>query len=484
MAPSLARIVVFGSSAAVLVLEILAGRLAAPYIGVTLETFTGIIGVVLAAIAAGAWAGGRAADRANPARLLGPVLILSGTFALLAPSVVRLLGPSMRAGGPIEIVLLTASAFFLPAFMLSTVTPIVAKLRLHSLDETGRVVGSLSAVGTAGALVGTFVTGFLLLSAFPSRLLVLAVGVMLFVAGLAMSLSLGARRIVSTTLMIAITPALLLALDRGPCDYETSYFCAEIEHDPARPDGRILRLDSLRHSYVDLSDPAYLQFRYAKIVADVVAAASDQPHTAAYIGGGGFTLPRYFRAVSPGSSATVFEIDGKLVDLVRDELALQTSPDIETRIGDARLLLPHEPAQSFDVVVGDAFGGRSVPWHLTTREFLETVEQVLKHDGFYVMNLIDYPPLEFARAEVATMLSVFEHVAVIAPIPFLEGTSGGNYVIVGSQRVLPWDEIQRRTMVRGGSESVWADAAARAFARSAPILTDDFAPVDQMLGRP
>ena len=38
-----------------LVLEILAGRLLAPYVGVSIETFTGIIGVVLAGIAVGAW---------------------------------------------------------------------------------------------------------------------------------------------------------------------------------------------------------------------------------------------------------------------------------------------------------------------------------------------------------------------------------------------------------------------------------------------
>ena len=55
----LARSLVFGSSAAVLVLEILAGRIMAPYIGVTLETFTGIIGVVLAALMQGVGQNGR-----------------------------------------------------------------------------------------------------------------------------------------------------------------------------------------------------------------------------------------------------------------------------------------------------------------------------------------------------------------------------------------------------------------------------------------
>ncbi len=67
----LAIALVVGTSAAVLVLEILAGRLLAPYVGVSLETYTGIIGTVLAGIAVGAWFGGVAADRIDPRRRPG-----------------------------------------------------------------------------------------------------------------------------------------------------------------------------------------------------------------------------------------------------------------------------------------------------------------------------------------------------------------------------------------------------------------------------
>ena len=65
----LAIVLVVGTSAAVLVLEILAGRLLAPYVGVSLNTYTGIIGTVLAGIAIGAGLGGVAADRFDPRRL-------------------------------------------------------------------------------------------------------------------------------------------------------------------------------------------------------------------------------------------------------------------------------------------------------------------------------------------------------------------------------------------------------------------------------
>ncbi|HWC10730.1 MAG TPA: fused MFS/spermidine synthase, partial [Acidimicrobiales bacterium] len=61
--PLVAGGLVFFTSATVLVLEILAGRLLAPYVGVSLETYTAIIGTVLAGIAAGTWVGGYAAAR-------------------------------------------------------------------------------------------------------------------------------------------------------------------------------------------------------------------------------------------------------------------------------------------------------------------------------------------------------------------------------------------------------------------------------------
>ena len=181
----LARTLVFVTSAAVLILEILAGRVLAPYLGVSLEVFTGIIGVILAGISVGAWAGGRAADRGEPRRLIGPLLVAGGLTAMAAPLIVDLVGPAASIG-PLSIVGLTLIGFFAPAAVLSAIPPIVVKIRLSSLQETGSVVGSYSAIGTAGALFGTFVTGFVLIAAFPTRPIVIVVGALLVGLGVGM----------------------------------------------------------------------------------------------------------------------------------------------------------------------------------------------------------------------------------------------------------------------------------------------------------
>jgi spermidine synthase len=194
-------------------------------------------------------------------------------------------------------------------------------------------------------------------------------------------------------------------------------------------------------------------------------------------------MPRWLAATRPGSNSLVLEIDSRLVALAREELGLVTGPELAVRTGDARTELDGVADGSHDIVLGDAFGGLAVPWHLTTREFASEVRRVLRPGGIYVLNVIDHPPLRFARAELATLDAVFDHVAVLAPGDVIEGSTGGNVVLVAGDRPLPLDRLAANIAGRGGIERVAAGGDARAFAAGAPVLTDDRAPVDQWLAR-
>ncbi len=475
----MARLLVFATSAAVLVLEILAGRLLAPYLGVSLEVFTGIIGVVLAGISLGAWLGGRAADRREPSALIGPLLIGGGLAAMAAPLIIDFAGP-LASGGPVSIVSLTAIGFFLPAALLSAVPPVVVKARLASLDETGSVVGSYSAIGTAGAIFGTFVTGFILIASFPTRPIVLGLGMALVVGG---SLLWGARRVSGTVTSAIVAVALGAALIAapGPCDYETTYHCAIVQPDPVRPSGRLLILDRGYNSYVDLDDPTYLDFRYLEAISDVVdVEAPSGAIDVVSIGGGGFTLPRYLEATRPGTEHVVLEIDRRLVDIGRSDLGFED--EAEVVIDDARRSIQEVDPDSLDLVVGDAFSGLSVPWHLTTSEFVSEISDRLRDDGIYAVNVIDYFEAPFARSATASLLEVFGHVAVVAPESyFAGGDGGGNFVLVGSDQPLDVSAIESEIHARGGSEIVVTGDRLEQFVGDALALRDDFAPVDQMI---
>jgi MFS family permease len=478
-----AAAVVFVCSAAVLVLEILAGRLLAPYVGISLETYTSIIGTVLAGIAVGAWGGGKLADRIDPRRLLGSTIALGGVLALLTVPVVRSFGSETVDPGRGTIVLLAFAGFFFPAMVLSAVTPMVVKLQLDDLHHTGGVVGRLSGIATFGALVGTFVTGFLLVATTPTRTVIYAVGGTLIVLGVVLGVWL-ARRDSAVLVIIAVmggAVATMAASADSPCQVESAYYCIRVEHDLANPSARILWLDDLRHSYVDLNDPTDLGFDYVKSFADAVAVTfpGHPPLEALHIGGGGFTMPRYLAAEYPGTKSTVLEIDPEVLKVGRQQLGLRTSPSLQVRIGDARTGIRGRADNSADLVVGDAFASLSVPWHLATREFVADIDRVLTPGGLYVANVIDYPPFRFARAELATFRGQFDHVAVIGPSGSFDGSFGGNLVLVASDAPIDVDALSRRAAAHG--DTVLSGHRLDAFIGGAPVIRDDFAPIDQWL---
>jgi len=484
LGPRAAAWLVFLASGAVLVLEILSLRLVAPYLGLTLETSTAVIGFALAAIAAGAWLGGRAADAMPPQRLLGPAVLIAGVLVLFVGPVVRWTGEQVRGGDVSAVLLMAALAVFAPAALLSAVTPMVVKLQLATLTETGTVVGRLSGVGTLGALMATFGTGFLLVAAMPTSVILLLLGGVLVVLGVALTIRLRGVRAAAGPLAVALVGGAASALAPQPCDVETAYHCARVVPDPTVPTGRTLQLDTLPHSYVDLADPTHLQFSYIRGIASVIDAvhAAGRPLRALHLGGGGLTMPRYLDATRPGTQSLVLEIDGGVIDLDVSQLGLRLGDGIDVRVQDARVGLAAQPSDSRDLVVGDAFGGLSVPWHLTTRETVADVQRVLVAGGVYAINVIDYPPLQFARAEVATMADVFRHVAVIARPGILGGAQGGNVVVVGSDRPLRLDALQAQLTERAGELGMLGEPAqVAAFAGGSRILTDDYAPVDQLL---
>ncbi|WP_328506580.1 fused MFS/spermidine synthase [Streptomyces sp. NBC_00391] len=484
LGPRAAAALVFGSSAAVLVVEIVALRLLAPYLGLTLETSTMVIGIALTAIALGSWLGGRLADQVEPRRLIGPSLGVSGAVVALTPALLR----TTAEWAPVMLLLIASLTILVPGALLSAVTPIVTKLRLTSLAETGTVVGRLSGVGTVGAIVGTVLTGFVLVSRLPVSGILIGLGTLLVVgAGLLEWRTRGWSGTPALTLAV-VAGGLATTVAPGGCDAETKYHCARVVADPDRGSGRTLVLDGLRHSYVDIDDPTFLEFAYVRALASVVDTAfpEGEPLAAHHVGGGGLTFPRYLAATRPGTHSVVSEIDSGVVRIDRDRLGLRSGAGIDVRAEDGRLGLRRLDTGSRDLVVGDAFGGVSVPWHLTTVEAMTDVRRVLDEDGLYVANLIDHGALAFARAEVATLGRTFEHVALVGEPAALgldptATAEGGNLVVLASDRPVDLGAAQEALDARQTGWRIATGDDLTSWIGDARPLTDDFAPVDQLL---
>lgn len=457
-----AYLVVFMSSFCTLVLELVAGRILAPTIGVSLYTWTSIIGVVLAGISLGNYVGGKVADRWPYQSTLGVILFLGGLSSLAILPLIHIsntinFSPIGLIG---KIVALTTLIFFLPAFILGMVSPVVVKLVLQDLSRTGNVVGKIYAFSTAGSILGTFATGFVLVATLGTRSIVLAVGVTLILLAFLFGGLVRAPRALagSTSAGLLLVPLLIASpvkgeglLDSG-CYKETNYYCIKV-YDQEVGDFRTVRalvLDHLIHSYNDVNDPRYLKYGYIKVYAEVTdyQAQRNLNFRALFIGGGGYTLPRYLEAVYPGAQMDVIEIDPGVTETVYEQLGLAPDTKIRTWNFDGRLMLNQLDGQEqYDLVFGDAFNDLSIPYHLTTREFDEQIKRLLKPDGIYLANVID--KLNgglFIRAYVNTLRAVFPYVYILADGQPWESTFANTYVVAAAQ--VPLD-LERLARVRG-----------------------------------
>jgi predicted membrane-bound spermidine synthase len=178
-------LIVFLSSACLMVLELVAERIIAPHVGMSLYTWTSIIGVILAGMSLGNYLGGRMADRRASPSLLGRIFLFSGltTLPILAADGLELLAV---VAWPfiLKILVVITSLFFLPAAILGTVSPIVTKLAIRDLARSGRTLGQIYAAGSAGSIVGTLATGFLLVPWFATHVIVSSVAGLLLLLGL------------------------------------------------------------------------------------------------------------------------------------------------------------------------------------------------------------------------------------------------------------------------------------------------------------
>jgi len=399
-----AYFVTFTASFCIMVIELVAGRILAPYIGQHLYSWTSIIGVCLGGISIGAWLGGWLADKFPRRATLGWFLLFAGLLSMAIPILAdTICNMKIYEKGEVSLmwrIVVYTSIIFLPAtIVLGMISPMVIKLIIKDLSNAGSIVGRIYAFSTIGSILGTFATGFFLIEEFSTRVLLYGVGTLLIVmAPLAGGLFFSGTKYVGGAvagLVLAVAVLGFLFPDRyiqardtlidklgrpaylnidaydpdkpksffqrlkeaeisrlyasAPYFKESNYFTLRVitdnHTDSMTQEERELNyliLDNLTHSHSDISDPTYLEYEYLRIYEELVGwqlkRKGSTKHSELFIGGGGYTMQRFFHHTYKDCHIEVAEIDPKVTYVAETFMsAPKNDPRLITKNEDARL---------------------------------------------------------------------------------------------------------------------------------------------------
>lgn len=498
--PSITRLYLgaacFLAGAAMMIIEICAFRLLAPLFGNSVYTWTALIGVILIAFSAGGFIGGRLADKYSSIQLLGWLLAGASLLTFLIPALHLGFGEGFTRSGLIAgSVMLSLFLFAIPGALLGAISPAAVRFYSQTLKDThvGAAAGVISMLGSLGSFVGTFLSGFVLLSHFGVRSIFIGCGLLLLaLAALAFVIARGAGKKTASVVAVGLLTAWAGSQSREQPEkdvifsQESFYHRVEVSEMGTSPNKqRLLKLDSTAEGAMN-PDTGELVMDYQHYWRLPLLKDQPQLQSALFIGAGAFGMPEALSREFPNAHVDVAEIDPQVIEVGHRFFKLNEHPKVQSHAGDARHFLRSRPDTRWDLIFGDAYAGvRSIPSHLVTQEFFQLVSDRLTPEGLFVMNAIT--AVQGERAELlagllATLRKVFPHVETFA----VQGPRhlAQNVIILASrQDWKPWITDRFHAAGTWQSRLQRSHVAANQLPAQGQVFTDDFNPVDRIIAR-
>jgi tetratricopeptide (TPR) repeat protein/MFS family permease len=506
---------VFFSSAFIMILEIVAGRLIAKHVGSSLYTWTSVIGVVLAGISVGNYLGGRIADRFAAKKALAVLFAISSVACVVVVVANNLVGEWQflwQFSLPVRIFSHTSLVFLVPSTLLGMISPVVAKMALDQGLSAGRTVGDIYAWGAAGSIVGTLLAGFYLIATMGTVAIIWTVAAALLLMSILYWAGLRVLYVWAAIFVVLMTMAAVpskwaenlgssLALRKQPdpsilYEDESQYSDIIVQQLSSSPDERKFSWNGIHtHAYnrIVMNDITNLKGFYMQIYAAVTRRLSQDKGKLSVlaIGGGGYVFPRYVEYVWPGSRIDVVEIDPAVTEAAMQAFGLPRDSEINTFNMDARNYVDEllkrqrrgKQIPRYDFIYEDAFDGYSIPFQLVTKEFNDRIARILADDGVYMINLIDiYETGSFLCSLVNTIQRTFPSVYVVVS-KRLPPNMGGNVVIIAAKQKINLDNLDTEEPVKNLDLRVLDSSEVNAMRERAQgvVLTDNYAPVENLL---
>ena len=481
--------IVFISGAAVLAVEILGTRKLGPFYGVSLFLWSALITVTLAALSIGYAVGGRWADRGPSYGRLALILTGAAIWLLLTP---WLRMPLLQAVEPLGLraaVLATAVLlFFVPLALLGMVSPYAIRLRATNIESVGRTAGDIYAVSTVASVVAALLTGFVLIPYVGVSRLVLWVGVFLLGAA-ALALWAGRRSRGSLLVNLLVMAAAAVGAGMAPVERADPEAGLLELRQSAYSEIRVLDWEGVRLLLLDggvhtATQPNLWRPEHPYVVVvDVAKNLFPEPGQLCLVGlGGGSVVKSY---ANSGWEVDVVEIDPEVVSVARRHFGLGED-EARVTIMDGRRYF-RATDRAYDLIVLDAFGSSSIPFHLVTRESFAEVKQRLRSGGVLAINIESdgwYDTI--VRSLAATLSASFDHVTAL---PIAEPQNMfGNLILLASDRPFDMNEDLLGNPFDYLDDEYWHwvvvernhawDNRFTPDTKDVPVLTDDRNPVD------
>jgi spermidine synthase len=489
----------FVTGAIVMSFEMLGSRYLNPYFGSGIYTWASLISTVLAALTAGYFAGGLVADRYPSARVLGAAVLTGSIFIVALPSFsTELLEALLDAIDDIKAGSL-ASAFvlmFFPVAFYGAYSPFAIRLLLRSTRASGGVSGGVYAISTAGSILGTLGTTFLLIPAIGTRAITFVLGA----AGLACGAALIACAQRRRPRVAVLLGTCLAGACAGTATAPWAAQAAEIFDRAtllAREDGQLAHIEgqyndiyvikrgnellmtarlkgwNYTESRINLAEADVIPAKYLRLMT-VALAYAPKVDSVLLMGLGGGVLTSYMGRFLPDARIDSVEIDPGVIDTAKTWFGIKETERMRIMASDGRVFL-NRSRNLYDVALIDAYIGGSVPFHLMTKEFYTLLKRRLAPGGAAVFNI--HEPNRLFAVSVRTLQTVFATVD-------LYYSGFGEVAVVATDAPRGIEAAERRAadlQKRYGFRYSLADLLAQ---RSEPdpgpgeVLTDDFAPVD------
>ncbi len=433
-------VIVAVSGASILALEILGTRILGPFYGVSIFLWSALISVTLAALSCGYAVGGIVADKRNRPEDLSLILIFSGVWTILIPFLKHpILSITEPLGLRAAVLFSALILFFPPLFLLGMVSPLAIKLKTKTMKEIGRIAGNLYAISTLASVMAALLTGFFLIPYFGIAQMIVMVGsVLIFCGALFLTRARKYFGIISIIILIAILiPINYVAYKTEKGLGKDFLFKKESPYgkiEVYEKDGlRYLLIDRGIHTIEDI-ETFESMMNYA-VVLDIVKLAFQKPGEMLLIGlGGGSVAKNYYLE---NWKVDAIEIDPVVVQAAKKFFKLDR--DIANiYIQDGRRFLK-QTDKKYDLIILDAFGSSSLPFHLITLESFREISNHLKENGIMAINIESIGwESELVLSIGRTLKSVFDEVIVL---PLDEPPNVlGNLIILASDRRIEIDE--------------------------------------------